>query len=134
MMKTLEVDDGFRKNLDDNGQEKRTGTLVTASAHIIMVVIGSGVLYLAWAIAQLGWVSGPTFLMAFSFITYFTSTLRADAYRSPDLVSNKRNYTYIDVVCANLGGKEVQLCGIAQYANLVGVTIGYTITASINMV
>lgn len=32
------------------------------------------------------------------------------------------------------GGVKVQLCGIAQYANLVGVTVGYTITASISMV
>ncbi|CAI0459877.1 unnamed protein product, partial [Linum tenue] len=31
----------------------------TASAHIITTVIGSGVLSLAWAIAQLGWVVGP---------------------------------------------------------------------------
>ncbi|KAI7733378.1 hypothetical protein M8C21_018630, partial [Ambrosia artemisiifolia] len=80
-----------------------------------------------------GWVTGSAVLIAFSFIIYLTSTLLADAYRSPDLVSGKRNYTYMDVVCANLGGKKVQLCGIAQYANLVGVTIGYTITGSINM-
>ncbi|KAI3448197.1 hypothetical protein Pfo_004862 [Paulownia fortunei] len=29
---------------------------------------------------------------------------------------------------------KVQLCGIAQYSNLVGVTIGYSITTSISMV
>ncbi|KAC9689948.1 hypothetical protein E3N88_45394 [Mikania micrantha] len=72
--------------------------------------------------------------MAFSLITYFTSTLLADAYRAPDPVYGKRNYTYMDVVRASLGGKKVQLCGIAQYVNLVGVTIGYTITASISIV
>ncbi|CAL5430171.1 unnamed protein product [Camellia sinensis] len=33
-----------------------------------------------------------------------------------------------------LGGIQVKLCGIAQYGNLIGVTIGYTITASISMV
>ncbi|KAK9069494.1 hypothetical protein SSX86_011398 [Deinandra increscens subsp. villosa] len=122
------------KNLDDDGREKRTGTWITASAHIITAVIGSGVLSLAWAIAQLGWIAGPSVLMAFSFITYFTSTLLADAYRAPDPVHGKRNYTYMDVVRASLGGKKVQLCGIAQYVNLVGVTIGYTITASISIV
>lgn len=79
------------------------GTWVTASAHIITAVIGSGVLSLAWAISQLGWIAGPAVLMAFSFITYFTSTLLADSYRSPDPVSGKRNYTYMDVVRANLG-------------------------------
>ncbi|PPR91075.1 hypothetical protein GOBAR_AA29598 [Gossypium barbadense] len=122
------------KNLDDDGRPKRTGTWVTASAHIITAVIGSGVLSLAWAIAQLGWVVGPAVLMAFSFITYFTCTLLADCYRAPDPVHGKRNYTYMDVVRAYLGGRKVQLCGLAQYANLVGVTIGYTITASISMV
>lgn len=124
----------LQKNLDDDGREKRTGTWVTASAHIITAVIGSGVLSLAWAIAQLGWVVGPAVLIAFSFITYFTSTLLADCYRAPDPVHGKRNYTYMDVVRAYLGGRKVQLCGLAQYANLLGVTIGYTITASISMV
>ncbi|KAL8494708.1 hypothetical protein ACS0TY_025512 [Phlomoides rotata] len=122
------------KSFDDDGRIKRTGTLLTASAHIITAVIGSGVLSLAWAIAQLGWVAGPAVLAAFSFITYFTSTLLADSYRCPGPVHGGRNYTYMDVVRAHLGGYKVQLCGIAQYANLVGVTIGYTITASISMV
>lgn len=79
------------------------GTLITASAHIITAVIGSGVLSLAWAIAQLGWVAGPAVLMAFSFITYFTSTLLVDCYRSPGPITGKRNYTYMDVVRSHLG-------------------------------
>lgn len=129
------IENGDPKNFyDDDGREKRTGTLITASAHIITAVIGSGVLSLAWAIAQLGWVAGPAVLMAFSFITYFTSTLLADCYRSPGPINGKRNYTYMDVVRSHLGGIKVQLCGLAQYGNLVGVTIGYTITASISMV
>ncbi|XP_078442156.1 amino acid permease 6-like [Wolffia australiana] len=121
------------KNVDDDGREKRTGTLMTASAHIITAVIGSGVLSLAWANAQLGWVAGPAVLMVFSAITWFTSTLLADCYRTPDSVTGKRNYTYMDVVRANLGGGKVIFCGLAQYCNLVGVSIGYTITASISM-
>ncbi|GAB4839258.1 Amino acid permease 6 [Ancistrocladus abbreviatus] len=125
---------GFEKDLDDDGQKRRTGTVVTASAHIITAVIGSGVLSLAWAIAQLGWAAGPAVLLAFSVITYFTSTMLADCYRAPDPVTGKRNYTYMDVVRAYLGGRKVQLCGLAQYGNLVGITIGYTITASISMV
>ncbi|MED6217941.1 Amino acid permease 6 [Stylosanthes scabra] len=122
------------KNFDDDGRPKRTGTWLTASAHIITAVIGSGVLSLAWAIAQMGWVAGPAVLFAFSFITYFTSTLLADCYRSPDPVHGKRNHSYSEVVKSVLGGKKFQLCGLAQYINLVGVTIGYTITASISMV
>lgn len=131
---TYDNSGSINKNFDDDGRDKRTGTLVTASAHIITAVIGSGVLSLAWAIAQLGWVAGPAVLIAFSVITYFTSTMLADCYRAPDPVTGKRNYTYMDVVRAYLGGRKVQLCGLAQYGNLIGVTIGYTITASISMV
>lgn len=82
------------------------GTWVTASAHIITAVIGSGVLSLAWAMAQLGWVAGLVILMAFSCITFFTSTLLADSYRSPDPVTGRRNYTYMDAVRANLGDEQ----------------------------
>ncbi|CAI0395095.1 unnamed protein product, partial [Linum tenue] len=115
---------------DNDGRPSRTGTWVTASAHIITAVIGSGVLSLAWSIAHLGWVVGPASLIGFSLITLFTSFLLADAYHHPD---GRRNYTYLDAVRAHLGGRRVQLCGLAQYSNLVGVTIGYTITASISM-
>ncbi|XP_013635592.1 PREDICTED: amino acid permease 1-like isoform X1 [Brassica oleracea var. oleracea] len=122
------------KNVDDDGREKRTGTWLTASAHIITAVIGSGVLSLSWAIAQLGWIAGLLILVIFSFITYFTSTMLADCYRAPDPVTGKRNYTYMDVVRSYLGGRKVQLCGVAQYGNLIGITVGYTITASISLV
>ena len=79
------------------------GTVWTASAHIITAVIGSGVLSLAWATAQLGWIAGPTVMFLFSFVTYYTSTLLAACYRSDDSVTGKRNYTYMDAVRANLG-------------------------------
>ncbi|PQQ07949.1 amino acid permease 3 [Prunus yedoensis var. nudiflora] len=49
--------EGGSKCFDDDGRLKRTGTVWTASAHIITAVIGSGVLSLAWATAQLGWVA-----------------------------------------------------------------------------
>ncbi|XP_074263997.1 amino acid permease 6-like [Silene latifolia] len=129
-----DVPHDFHKNLDDDGRPKRTGTVLTASAHIVTAVIGSGVLSLAWAIAQLGWAIGPAVLVSFSLITYMTSTFLADGYRAPDPVTGKRNYTYMEVVRAHLGGMKVQLCGLAQYVNLVGVSVGYTITASISMV
>ncbi|CAL5091540.1 unnamed protein product [Urochloa decumbens] len=124
---------GDRPDLDDDGRERRTGTLVTASAHIITAVIGSGVLSLAWAIAQLGWVIGPVVLVAFSVITWFCSSLLADCYRAPDPVHGKRNYTYGQAVRAYLGVSKYRLCALAQYINLVGVTIGYTITTAISM-
>jgi hypothetical protein len=74
----------------------------TASAHIITAVIGSGVLSLGWAIAQLGWVAGPAVMLLFSLVTYYTSSLLADCYRSGDACAGKRNYTYMDAVNANI--------------------------------
>lgn len=136
------------------------GTVWTASAHIITAVIGSGVLSLAWAIGQLGWIAGPVVMLLFSFVTYFASTLLSDCYRTGDHVSGKRNYTYMDAVRSILGinyrfsvlfalfcllcsvfwdalfltgGFRFKICGMIQYLNLFGVTVGYTIAASISM-
>ena len=124
---------GAAEWLDDDGRPRRTGTFWTASAHIITAVIGSGVLSLAWAIAQLGWVAGPAAMLLFAFVTYYTATLLAECYRTGDPETGKRNYTYMDAVRSNLGGKKVVFCGVIQYANLVGVAIGYTIASSISM-
>ncbi|KAK9232996.1 hypothetical protein WN943_023245 [Citrus x changshan-huyou] len=121
------------KCFDDDGRLNRTGTVWTASAHIITAVIGSGVLSLAWAIAQLGWVAGPAVMFLFSFLTYYTSSLLTDCYRTADPVSGKRNYTYMDAVRSILGGAKVKACGLIQYLNLFGIAIGYTIAASISM-
>ncbi|KAJ0097761.1 hypothetical protein Patl1_28022 [Pistacia atlantica] len=121
------------KCFDDDGRLKRTGTIWTASSHIITAVIGSGVLSLAWAIAQLGWVAGPAVMFLFSFVTYYTSSLLTDCYRTGDPVSGKRNYTYTDAVHSILGGAKVKACGMVQYLNLFGIAIGYTIAASISM-
>ncbi|GER36384.1 amino acid transporter [Striga asiatica] len=111
------------------GRSKRN--VLTASGHIITAVIGSGVLALAWAIAQLGWIAGPIALLAFSVITWFTSILLADCYRSSD---GKRNYTYMEVVKSHLGSSRAHLCGIAQNSIFFGASVGYTITTSISMV
>lgn len=122
------------KCFDDDGRLKRTGTVWSASAHIITAVIGSGVLSLAWATAQLGWIAGPTVMFLFSFVTYYTSNLLAACYRTGDPVTGKRNYTYMDAVQSTLGGGKVKICGLIQYLNLFGVAIGYTIASSISMV
>ncbi|CAK9223813.1 unnamed protein product [Sphagnum troendelagicum] len=120
--------------LDDDGKSRRRGTVWTASAHVITAVIGSGVLSLAWSVAQMGWVVGPIVLLLFALVTYYTALLLTDCYRSPDPVSGKRNYTYMDAVKANLGPKQVVICGLVQYSNLLGTAIGYTITATTSMV
>lgn len=87
------------------------GTFWTSTSHIITAVIGSGVLSLAWAIAQLGWVAGPTVLALFAIVNLYTSNLLAMCYRAGDPVTGQRNYTYMDAVKANLGkgGKFLML-------------------------
>ncbi|KAH6759192.1 amino acid permease 2 [Perilla frutescens var. frutescens] len=124
---------GGNKCYDDDGRLKRTGNVWTGSAHIITAVIGSGVLSLAWAMAQLGWVAGPAVMFLFAFVTYYTSVLLSTCYRTGDPDNGKRNYTYMDAVRSNLGGFQVKVCGAIQYMNLFGVAIGYTIAASISM-
>ncbi|KZV37208.1 amino acid permease 8-like [Dorcoceras hygrometricum] len=118
--------------LDDDGKPIRTGNVWTASAHIVTTVIGSGVLSLAWAVAQLGWIAGVATLLVFSGITLYTSSFLADCYRSP--VTGRRNYTYKEIVKSNLGGTMYVACIVAQYGLLCGAIVGYTITASISMV
>ncbi|PKA53790.1 Amino acid permease 8 [Apostasia shenzhenica] len=143
--------------VDDDGRPRRTGTVWTASAHIVTAVIGSGVLSLAWAMAQLGWLVGPVVLIAFSLITYSTSAFLADCYRTSDQVHGGRNYNYMSTVKSHLGmytytftytllsyfrrikyvfqisgKKQIWMCGLCQYINLCGTTVGYTITAGIS--
>nr|AFK49484.1 unknown [Lotus japonicus] len=89
--------------LDDDGRPKRTGTVWTACAHIITAVIGAGVLSLAWAMAQLRWILGVSCILIFAGVTLYTSNLLADCYRSPDPVTGKRNYTYMEAVKTHLG-------------------------------
>ncbi|KAF6141727.1 hypothetical protein GIB67_027905 [Kingdonia uniflora] len=133
-LKNIHKGEDGNEEFDEDGKPRRTGTVWTASAHIITAIIGSGVLSLAWCVAQLGWIAGPLALFTFSFITFYTSTLLADCYRSPDPVNGKRNYTYMEAVKANLGGAKYMICGVTQYINLVGISIGLTVTASISMV
>jgi hypothetical protein len=85
------------------------GTVWTAAAHIITAVIGSGVLSLAWAMAQLGWVAGPVILLLFAAITYYTCCLLSDCYRVGDPATGKRNYTYTEAVESYLGTASLLL-------------------------
>lgn len=79
------------------------GTWITASAHIVTAVIGSGVLSLAWAVAQLGWIGGTVALLLFSLITLLTSILMTNCYRYPDPVYGTRNPTYMKMAKNILG-------------------------------
>jgi amino acid permease len=119
--------------VDDDGRPLRTGTLWTASAHIITAVIGSGVLSLAWGVAQLGWAGGPAAMVLFAAVIYYTSTLLAECYRCGDPTFGPRNRTYIDAVRATLGDSKERLCGAIQLSNLFGIGIGVSIAASVSM-
>ncbi|KAI3862057.1 hypothetical protein MKW92_042415 [Papaver armeniacum] len=122
------------EDLDDDGKPRRTGSTISASAHIITAVIGAGVLSLPWVIAQLGWVAGPIALAIFSCITFYTSSLLADCYRYPDPRFGKRNYNYSEAVGTFLGQRMQMVCGIIQYVNIFGYSVGYVVTAVVSMV
>lgn len=111
----------------------RTGNVVTATAHVVTAVIGSGVLALPWSVAQLGWILGPLVLIAFALVTYYAAILLSYCYRSPDPINGRRNYTYMDAVKASLGSRDVFMCGVLQYTNLWGTMVGYTTIGAISM-
>ncbi|KAG9448802.1 hypothetical protein H6P81_008767 [Aristolochia fimbriata] len=118
---------------DDHQSSIRTGTVWTCSAHIITAVIGSGVLSLAWDVAQMGWIAGPAAMVLFALVTYYATALLADCYRSPDPVTGKRNRTYMEAVNLYLGEKHGWVCGVFQYVNMYGCVVAYQITTAISM-
>jgi amino acid permease len=88
---------------DDGRRPRRAGTAWTCAAHVITAVIGSGVLSLAWSVAQLGWVVGPACMFCFALVTYVSAALLADCYRRGDPEKGPRNRSYMDAVRAYLG-------------------------------
>ncbi|XP_024959142.1 probable amino acid permease 7 [Cynara cardunculus var. scolymus] len=114
----------------DDDKTIRTGTLWSTIAHIITAVIGSGVLSLAWSTAQLGWIAGPVALFCFAFVTYLSSSLLSDCYRSPDPVTGTRNRSYTDAVRVILGEKQAWICGLLQYVSFYGTGIAYVVTTA----
>ncbi|PIM97202.1 hypothetical protein CDL12_30330 [Handroanthus impetiginosus] len=110
---------------------KRTGTIWTAVAHIITGVIGSGVLSLAWSMAQLGWIAGPFSMLFFAAITLASTFLVCDSYRFPDPDTGPiRNRSYPDAVRLNLGDRSAQICGVFMQLNFYGTGIAYVITSA----
>ncbi|CAN6721633.1 unnamed protein product [Malus baccata var. baccata] len=121
-------------DVDDDGKSKRTGTMWSACAHIITTSIGAGVLSLAWAMAQLGWLGGISILLFCTFGALYAATLLADCYRFPDPVTGKRNYSYMEAVKAYLGGTIYKFCGWMIYLNLATIGVGFTITTAKSMI
>ncbi|XP_021905975.1 probable amino acid permease 7 [Carica papaya] len=118
---------------DDDGHPARTGTLWSCIAHIITAVIGSGVLSLAWSTAHLGWIGGPVAILCFAIVTYVSSFLLADCYRSPDPVTGDRNYSYMQAVRVFLKSEQEWFCGFLQNLSMYGFGVAYVITTSTSM-
>ncbi|KAK9077631.1 hypothetical protein SSX86_005968 [Deinandra increscens subsp. villosa] len=116
--------------IHDDDKTIRTGTLWTTVAHIITAVIGSGVLSLAWSTAQLGWIGGPIALFCFAFVTYISSSLLSDCYRSPDPVTGTRNRCFTDAVRVILGQRHSWICGLLQYLSFYGTGVAYVVTTA----
>ncbi|KAJ9173843.1 hypothetical protein P3X46_016939 [Hevea brasiliensis] len=110
---------------------KRTGTIWTATAHVIAGVIGAGVLSLAWSMAQLGWIAGPLAMIAFAAVTLVSTYLLCDCYRFPDPECGPtRNRSYMEAVGLYLGERSQQACGIFAQESFYGCGIAYTITSA----
>lgn len=122
---SIELENGC-SNGDDG--RTRTGTLSSSVAHIITAVIGAGVLSLAWSTSQLGWIAGPIALLCFAIITYISSFLLSECYRSP--VTGARNHSYTEAVRLNLGSTHTWVCGLLQYVSLYGTDIAYVVTTA----
>ncbi|KAK7387206.1 hypothetical protein VNO78_27796 [Psophocarpus tetragonolobus] len=113
---------------------ERTGTVWTAVAHIVTGVIGSGVLSLAWSIAQLGWIGGPLIILFFASITLLSSFLLSNTYLAPDPEHGpQRSSSYLDAVNLHKGEGNSRFCGVFVNISLYGFGIAYVITASISM-
>ncbi|CAH9104312.1 unnamed protein product [Cuscuta epithymum] len=111
----------------------RTGTVWSATAHIIAAVIGAGVLSLAWSTSQLGWIGGPAALLCFAVLTFISVSLLSRCYRSPDPVTGARHSSYMDAVRAHLGRRRTLICGLLQYLSMYGTCVAYIITTSKSM-
>ncbi|KAB1215012.1 putative amino acid permease 7 [Morella rubra] len=113
---------------------KRTGNLWTAVAHIITGVIGSGVLSLAWSMAQLGWIAGPLAMLCFALVTLVSTFLLTNSHRTPDPEYGPgRNRSYLQAVHMFLGERNAAVCGLFVQVSLCGTGIAYIITSAISM-
>ncbi|XP_044479311.1 amino acid permease 3-like [Mangifera indica] len=134
---SIDLDRQGRSNSSyDDGPLKPTGTAVwAASAHIITALIGSGVLSLAWATAQLGWIFGPIVMLFFSLVTCYTFTLFAYAVclHSGKPATRERNYTYMDIFQSELDGIRFEISRVVYYTSLFGVASGYTTESSASL-
>ncbi|XP_076888061.1 putative amino acid permease 7 [Bidens hawaiensis] len=109
-----------------------TGTVWTAVAHIITAVIGSGVLSLAWSVAQVGWIAGPLSLLLFGFITLVSAYFICDIhlYFDPKNGNTTMNQSYLQAVHTVLGYKNGLACACVFYFTIFKTGVVYIITTA----
>ncbi|XP_027064493.1 probable amino acid permease 7 isoform X1 [Coffea arabica] len=115
----------------DQEPSKRTGTVWTATAHVITGVIGAGVLSLAWSTAQLGWIAGPLSMIFFALITLFSTLILCECYLTPDPEKGPiRHPSLTGAVKFFLGEKRQKICALFVLESLYGTAVAYTITVT----
>ncbi|XP_022726880.1 amino acid permease 6-like isoform X2 [Durio zibethinus] len=104
---------------DGDDSSKRKGTWVTASAHIITAVIGSGVLSLSWAVAQLGWIAGVGSLLVFSVVTWAIKRSGCFHKNGHDAGCHVKNNKYMII----FGIIEIIISQIPNFHELSGLSV-----------
>ncbi|KAJ0765605.1 putative amino acid transporter, transmembrane domain-containing protein [Helianthus annuus] len=112
-----------------------TGTVWTALAHFIAGVIGSGVLPLAWSVAQLGWIAGPLCVIIIALFALVSAFLISDVYvcTNPSNGCTTRNHSFLQAVHNILGYKNGLVCGCLVFFSLFKTGVVYVITSAICM-
>ncbi|KAI9186331.1 hypothetical protein LWI28_016253 [Acer negundo] len=103
---------------EEEEEEEESFVTMRTVAHIITGVIGSGVLSLAWCVAQLGWIAGPFAIVFFAAITLTSAFLLCDCYRTPDPEHGPgRNRSYSEAVAMSLD-KKITTLGCYSHSHL----------------
>lgn len=105
------------------------GNWITASGHLITVMVGAGVLSLPAAMSWLGWVGGLVSLLLFYAISLWCSLMLAAVYK----VDGHRHPTYSQAVLSILGRLDSRVLVVVQQIMLCLAAIGYAIAAADSM-
>ncbi|KAK1435573.1 hypothetical protein QVD17_01339 [Tagetes erecta] len=128
-------DDELPPLLQSSHYNHLTGTVSTALAHFIAGVIGSGVLSLAWSIAQLGWIAGPLCVIIIAFFALVSAFLisNVQVYTNPSNGTITTNHSFLQAVQSILGYENGLVSGCLVYFSLFKTGVVYVITSAICM-
>lgn len=105
------------------------GNWVTASGHLVTVMVGAGVLSLPSAMSWLGWVGGMLSLVLFYAISLWCSLMLTAVYK----VNGVRHTTYSQAVLGILGRRDSTVLVVVQRVMLCLAAVGYEIAAADSM-